>query len=93
MVCNFNYTSLNETQKPKSITKDGVTYNLVETKGNEKGKVVEGLTEVTYVYKKVTSPQKVGDKLPNTGSTSTNTGLASLALAGLALTLRRKKNK
>ena len=41
----------------------------------------------------MTSPQKVGDKLPNTGSTSTNTGLASLALAGLALTLRRKKNK
>ncbi|MDO5376602.1 MAG: MucBP domain-containing protein, partial [Staphylococcus rostri] len=44
--------------KPNTITKDGVTYELVPalTKGNETGKVVEGTTEVTYVYKKVEAP-------------------------------------
>ncbi|HHW4959570.1 TPA: MucBP domain-containing protein, partial [Streptococcus suis] len=42
--------------KPKTIkTPDGNTYVLVPswTKGNETGKVVEGTTHVTYVYKKV----------------------------------------
>ncbi|KIX90452.1 hypothetical protein TP70_07080, partial [Staphylococcus microti] len=44
--------------KPATITKDGVKYELVPvlTKGNEQGKVVEGRTEVTYVYKKVETP-------------------------------------
>ncbi|PNZ30083.1 hypothetical protein CD122_01070 [Staphylococcus rostri] len=44
--------------KPNTITKDGVTYELVPalTKGNETGSVVEGTTEVTYVYKKVEAP-------------------------------------
>ena len=46
-------TAENETEKPTSITKDGKKYNLVEVKGTEKGKVAEGTTEVTYVYKKV----------------------------------------
>ncbi|MEQ9809921.1 MucBP domain-containing protein [Streptococcus jiangjianxini] len=43
---------------PPTITKDGVKYELVPalTKGNEQGKVVEGTTEVTYVYKKVEEP-------------------------------------
>ncbi|MBM7642503.1 hypothetical protein JOC28_000800, partial [Streptococcus loxodontisalivarius] len=39
--------------KPTTITKDSKTYELVPTKtvGNETGTVVEGTTEVTYVYK------------------------------------------
>ena len=95
-------TAENETEKPKSITKDGVTYNLVGTKGNEKGKVVEGLTEVTYVYKKVekanpspsdSQPNKLDGKLPNTGKTSENTAIAGLTLASLILILRRRKSK
>lgn len=43
--------------KPKTIkTNDGVEYELVpvKTKGIEKGKVTEGITEVTYVYKRIT---------------------------------------
>ncbi|UXR75573.1 MULTISPECIES: MucBP domain-containing protein [unclassified Staphylococcus] len=49
--------------KPQTITKDGVTYELVPvlTKGNEQGKVVEGTTEVTYVYKKVEAPSTPED--------------------------------
>ncbi|HFI0040937.1 TPA: MucBP domain-containing protein [Streptococcus suis] len=41
--------------KPTTITKDGKTYRLVPTltKGNETGDVVEGTTEVTYVYEEV----------------------------------------
>lgn len=95
-------TAENETEKPKSITKDGVIYNLVGAKGNEKGKVVEGLTEVTYVYKKVekanpspsdSQPNKLDGKLPNTGKTPENTAIAGLTLASLILILRRRKSK
>jgi LPXTG-motif cell wall-anchored protein len=39
--------------KPKTITKDGVTYEFVRTEGVEKGKVTEGKTVVTYVYREV----------------------------------------
>ena len=42
--------------KPKTITKDGVTYEFVRTEGVEKGKVVEGKTVVTYVYREVPKP-------------------------------------
>ena len=42
--------------KPVAITKDGVTYELVRTEGVEKGKVVEGKTVVTYVYREVQKP-------------------------------------
>ena len=42
--------------KPVTITKDGVTYELVRTEGAEKGKVVEGKTVVTYVYREVQKP-------------------------------------
>ena len=42
--------------KPATITKDGVTYELVRTEGVEKGKVVEGKTVVTYVYREVQKP-------------------------------------
>ncbi|TQE79097.1 YSIRK-type signal peptide-containing protein [Streptococcus suis] len=45
--------------KPTTITtEDGTEYRLVPvlTKGEETGKVVEGTTQVTYVYQKVTTP-------------------------------------
>ena len=42
--------------KPVAITKDGVTYELVRTEGNEKGDVVKGKTVVTYVYREVQKP-------------------------------------
>ena len=42
--------------KPVTITKDGVTYELVRTEGNEKGDVVKGKTVVTYVYREVQKP-------------------------------------
>ena len=103
----------NETERPTVIVKDGVKYELVETKGNPRGKVVEGTTVVTYVYKKVAQqpggtdkpwdPFKPGEqkptkpgkgKLANTGQTTTNAGIAGVALAGLALAaMRRRKNK
>ncbi|HFI0384247.1 TPA: MucBP domain-containing protein, partial [Streptococcus suis] len=50
-------TSYNTTDlKPKEITTaDGKTYRIVPTltKGSETGKVVEGTTEITYVYEEV----------------------------------------
>ncbi|HFI0119536.1 TPA: MucBP domain-containing protein [Streptococcus suis] len=45
--------------KPETITtEDGTEYKLVPvlTKGNENGSVVEGTTQVTYVYQKVSTP-------------------------------------
>ena len=42
--------------KPVTITKDGVTYELVRTEGTEKGDVVKGKTVVTYVYHEVQKP-------------------------------------
>ncbi|HFI0451997.1 TPA: MucBP domain-containing protein, partial [Streptococcus suis] len=45
--------------KPETITtEDGTEYKLVPvlTKGEETGSVVEGTTQVTYVYQKVTTP-------------------------------------
>ena len=103
----------NETERPSVIVKDGVKYELVEIKGNPRGKVVKGTTVVTYVYKKVAQqpqpgrqdwdPFKPGEqkptkpgkgKLANTGQTTTNAGIAGVALAGLALAaMRRRKNK
>lgn len=46
--------------KPETITTDdGKTYQLVpeKTEGSETGKVVEGITNVTYVYKEVKQPE------------------------------------
>ncbi|MBF0845947.1 MucBP domain-containing protein, partial [Streptococcus danieliae] len=42
----------------KTIEKDGKTYELVKVKDGDKenGKVVDGTTEVTYIYKEVTKP-------------------------------------
>ncbi|HFI2446524.1 TPA: MucBP domain-containing protein [Streptococcus suis] len=42
--------------KATSLEYNGKTYEYVSVKGNETGKVVEGETEVTYVYRKVTQP-------------------------------------
>ena len=98
-------TAENDIEKPMSITKDGKKYNLVEVKGTEKGKVVEGTTEVIYVYKKVEkdtppkdnpipekpTPENPKPKLPNTGQTTTNVGVVGLSLIGLALMIRRRE--
>ena len=66
--------------KPATITtKDGKVYVLVptSTKGEESGKVTEGTTEVTYVYKEVTGDVVNGGSLtpsqpgsPSTPSTN-----------------------
>ncbi|WP_367985558.1 LPXTG cell wall anchor domain-containing protein [Streptococcus sp. ZY1909104] len=42
--------------KATSLEYNGETYEYVSVTGNETGKVVEGETEVTYVYRKVTQP-------------------------------------
>ncbi|MBM7643527.1 LPXTG-motif cell wall-anchored protein, partial [Streptococcus loxodontisalivarius] len=44
--------------KPTTIEFNGKTYELVPTKtlGNETGTVVEGTTEVTYVYREIVTP-------------------------------------
>ena len=52
--------------KPKTITKDGVTYEFVRTEGVEKGKVVEGKTVVTYVYREVPKPTPTPVEDPTT---------------------------
>ncbi|HFI0980593.1 TPA: MucBP domain-containing protein, partial [Streptococcus suis] len=45
--------------KPGTITFNGEEYELVRVDGTENGKVVEGETVVTYVYRKVTPAKKV----------------------------------
>ncbi|MDY7610345.1 MucBP domain-containing protein [Streptococcus suis] len=44
--------------KPKTITFKDEEYELVRVDGTENGKVVEGETVVTYVYRKVETPAK-----------------------------------
>lgn len=53
--------------KPKEIIFGGKTYQLIpnRTVGNETGKITKGITEVTYIYKKVTPDSP---KTENTGS-------------------------
>lgn len=53
--------------KPKEITFGGKTYQLIPNKtvGNETGKIIKGITEVTYIYKKVTPDNP---KTENTGN-------------------------
>ena len=50
-----------EQRKTTIVTSDGKTYRLVDSQlpSNEKGKVIEGTTQVTYVYKEVLGNQKV----------------------------------
>ena len=62
--------------KPATITtKDGKKYALVPTatKGAETGKVTEGTTEVTYVYKEIKeeTPENPGEKPGNPGTPGT----------------------
>ncbi|HFI0634469.1 TPA: MucBP domain-containing protein, partial [Streptococcus suis] len=49
--------------KPETITYNGEEYKLVPvlTKGEETGSVVEGTTQITYVYQKVTPAAKTGN--------------------------------
>ena len=49
--------------KPKEIKFGGKVYQLVPNKtvGNENGKVIDGITEVTYVYKQITPDKPKGD--------------------------------
>ena len=49
--------------KPNEITVEGKVYKLVPNKtvGIENGKVTEGITEVTYVYKQVTPDKPKGE--------------------------------
>ena len=49
--------------KPKEIKVDGKLYKLVPNKtvGKENGKITEGITEVTYVYKQVTPDKPKGN--------------------------------
>lgn len=49
--------------KPSTIESNGKVYELVpsKTRGNENGKVTEGVTTVTYVYKQVTPDKPKGD--------------------------------
>ncbi|TWS95652.1 MucBP domain-containing protein [Streptococcus sp. sy018] len=51
--------------KPTRLTKDGKTYELVRTEGNETGTVTEGRTDVTYVYREVVSPTPTGSVVVN----------------------------
>ena len=59
--------------KPKTITtEDGTTYEIIRTEGNETGKVVEGDTKVTYVYRKVTTTPKSGNVIVHYRDTEGN---------------------
>ncbi|MEX2783843.1 MucBP domain-containing protein [Streptococcus sp. H49] len=53
--------------KPVVIEKNGKRYILVPVKtiGNETGQVVEGTTEITYVYKEVTEPLRTPQPDPD----------------------------
>ncbi|MFM0900241.1 MucBP domain-containing protein, partial [Streptococcus suis] len=94
--------------RPKVIVFNGKRYILVESRipNNAKGKVVEGETHVTYVYKQeneepttpVTETTKVTPKtsaiLPETGESTSALALVGLALLGtVAVTSRRRKEK
>ena len=50
-------TAENESEKPLTIMVNGRTYELIRVEGEETGKVVEGVTEVTYVYKLKEEPK------------------------------------
>ncbi|HFI2432357.1 TPA: MucBP domain-containing protein, partial [Streptococcus suis] len=94
--------------RPKVIVFNGKRYILVESRipNNAKGKVVEGETHVTYVYKQeneepttpVTETTKVTPKtsaiLPETGESTSALALVGLALLGtVAVASRRRKEK
>ncbi|ONK25374.1 hypothetical protein BVE84_10215, partial [Streptococcus azizii] len=61
-------TGENDSEKPTIIEKDGKKYKLIpeRTEGQETGKVVEGNTDVTYVYRELGSylPYVPGEENP-----------------------------
>ncbi|WP_418969217.1 MucBP domain-containing protein [Alloscardovia omnicolens] len=81
--------------KPKTITKDGKTYELVKVKDGdkEKGSVVEGDTTVTYIYKLVKTPENPTDpetpQDPQTPETPNNTPKPTVKLPGKSASLAR----
>ncbi len=71
-----------EDHKPKTITFENKKYEIVETltKGHEKGKVAEGTTHVTYVYREIVTPppaEKVGSVTVHYVEEGTNTPIAT----------------
>ena len=50
-------TAENASEKPLTLTVDGKNYELIRVDGAETGRVVEGVTEVTYVYKLKEEPK------------------------------------
>ena len=60
------YDVSTEQYKPTSLEKDGKVYGYVRTDGDETGKLVEGNTVITYVYKVKKAPLNVNYYLENT---------------------------
>ena len=63
---NATYDVSTEQYKPTSLEKNGKVYGYVRTNGNETGKLVEGNTVITYVYKVKKAPLNVNYYLENT---------------------------
>ncbi|HEM6121962.1 TPA: MucBP domain-containing protein, partial [Streptococcus suis] len=57
--------------KPKTITVNGEEYELVRVDGTENGKVVEGETVVTYIYRKKTPGTPTTPVTPEPGRPGT----------------------
>ena len=60
------YDVSTEQYKPTSLEKDGKVYGYVRTDGVETGKLIEGNTVITYVYKMKKAPLNVNYYLENT---------------------------
>ena len=63
---NNTYDVSTEQYKPTSLEKDGKVYGYARTDGAETGKLFEGNTVVTYVYKMKKAPLNVNYYLENT---------------------------
>ena len=63
---NNTYDVSTNQYKPNSLEKDGKVYGYVRTDGAETGKLVEGNTVITYVYKMKKAPLNVNYYLENT---------------------------
>ena len=63
---NNTYDVSTEQYKPTSLEKDGKVYGYVRTDGVETGKLIEGNTVITYVYKMKKAPLNVNYYLENT---------------------------
>ena len=60
------YDVSTEQYKPTSLEKEGKVYGYVRTDGEETGKLVEGNTVITYVYKMKKAPLSVNYYIENT---------------------------